>query len=389
VSRVLLVSNGHGEVAIADRIATELRALVPRADVEHLGLVGDISTRAARDVGPRRRMPSGGLIAMGNAANLLRDLRSGLLRLTLEQWRFLSDARGRYDAVVAVGDVFALFMALRASAPTVYVGTAKSVWVAPYGRFEERVMRRARAIFVRDEPTAERLRAHGIDAQAGNTIVDFSADRSSALPSGALDGFTSVVALLPGSRRHAYDDAAFLTSIFADAARERPGLGALLSIAPGIDAGRLRNALHDAGFEVRALPLDQVPFEVARGARVLARAWSGDVGPALGAVQLVLGQAGTANEAAAAAGLPVIAFDRGVDREHAWYRKRQSKLLGEALVAASGDRESAVRSVCALLDDSQRRARLGAIGRGRMGSPGASTRIARRVAEMIASGSTE
>ena len=46
------------------------------------------------EVGPRRAMPSGGLIAMGNVRNIARDLRSGLLALTLAQRAFLARARG-------------------------------------------------------------------------------------------------------------------------------------------------------------------------------------------------------------------------------------------------------------------------------------------------------
>ncbi|MBV8333484.1 MAG: hypothetical protein JO192_12150, partial [Candidatus Eremiobacteraeota bacterium] len=158
----LFVSNGHGEASIADRIALELYAIAPSATVDHLALVGDTTSDRMNDVGPRRAMPSGGLIAMGNVANIARDVRSGLLGLTLAQYRFLRAARKRYDAVVAIGDVYALAMALAAGSPTVFVGTAKSVYVAPYGPFEERILRRASATFVRDEPTARRLRERGV-----------------------------------------------------------------------------------------------------------------------------------------------------------------------------------------------------------------------------------
>ena len=38
---VLFVSNGHGEAAIADRIAAELHAIAPEATLDHLALVGE------------------------------------------------------------------------------------------------------------------------------------------------------------------------------------------------------------------------------------------------------------------------------------------------------------------------------------------------------------
>ncbi|MGC2129420.1 MAG: hypothetical protein WA629_04900, partial [Candidatus Aquilonibacter sp.] len=172
-SRLLFITNGHGEIAIADRIAQEVRALDDAIAIDHFALVGDSRSAIMREVGPRQVMPSGGLLAMGNLRNIARDVGSGLLTLTYRQRRFLKGVRGDYARVVAIGDVFALLMGLAVRAPLTYVGTAKSVRVAPYGFFERRALRRADEIFVRDAPTAQRLREQGVDARApGNVIVD-------------------------------------------------------------------------------------------------------------------------------------------------------------------------------------------------------------------------
>jgi len=137
VSRALFVSNGHGEIAIAARIAGETRGVT----CDHLALVGGAhgSGGTLHDVGPRKGMPSGGLIAMGNVRNIARDVSSGLIAHTLAQLKFLRSSRGAYDAAVAVGDVFALIMTLQARArATIFVGTAKSVHHAKYGPVERR-----------------------------------------------------------------------------------------------------------------------------------------------------------------------------------------------------------------------------------------------------------
>jgi uncharacterized protein (TIGR03492 family) len=173
VNRVLFVSNGHGEAAIAERIAHELRSLIPGVRADHLGLVGQTRHETMHEVGPRRSMPSGGLIAMGNWRNLARDFAAGLPALTWAQASFLRRARASYDAVIAVGDTYVLTMALLAHARTIFVGTAKSVRVAAYGPVEERILARAAARFVRDEPTASTLREHGLAMEpAANAIVD-------------------------------------------------------------------------------------------------------------------------------------------------------------------------------------------------------------------------
>jgi uncharacterized protein (TIGR03492 family) len=380
---ILFVTNGHGEIAIADRIAQEVRALAPAIAIDHLPLVGESRSEYMREVGPRRTMPSGGLIAMGQVRNIVADLRGGLLGLTFAQRAFLAGARGTYNRVVAIGDVFALLMALRARAPTTYVGTAKSVRVAPYGFFERRVLRRADAVFVRDEATAATLRAQRVDAQApGNVIVDlFGADDPRA--DAAAQDFAPVLAVFPGSRQSAYADARFLLEIVARVAADRPHLGALISIAPLLDPVVFAAGFHADGWIVDERADARIPFILRRDGRVYARAWRGAIGPLLARAQLVMGQAGTANEAAAASGVPVIAFERDRDRKSAWYRMRQHGLLGEALMVLPGDLAPAAAGVSALLDDAPRRARMGALGRERMGGTGGARAIARDLVERV------
>lgn len=375
--RVLFVSNGHGEVAIAARIAAEIHKIDPRITGDHLALVGDFDHPSVlRNVGPRQTMPSGGLIAMGNVRNIARDLGAGLLPHTARQWRFLGAVRGDYAAVVAVGDVFALAMALHAGAgKTVFVGTAKSVHVASYGRVEEWLIRKADAVFVRDEATARALREHDVAAHAANVIVDLQ----ESLDLGALSGrFSPMMGLFPGSRAGAYDDAVFLAAVVRRVAASQPGAGGVLSIAPGLDEATFRAAFQRDGWRVVPSAQPQEPFTLMDGVREIVRAWRGPLGAILACAAIVLGQAGTANEAAAAAGIPVVAFDRSGRRE-TWYRRRQTGLLGDALLMAPGDAAAAAAAVTSLLRDNERRSRMSRIGRERMGPPGGALMIAQEV----------
>jgi len=377
--RVLFVSNGHGEVAIAQRIAHEMP---PDFASDHLALVGgplrEGSGAPMREVGPRRSMPSGGLIAMGNVRNILRDVAAGLAGHTLAQLRFLHSVGRTYCAAVAVGDVFALLMALRARAhATMYVGTAKSVFVAGYGPLEERIIRQAHAVFVRDMPTAQRLQAHGIDARAANVIVDLYLDDPASNPDVRFD---PLIAIFPGSREAAYSDAVLLCRVLRELARRRAQLGALLSIAPSVDAARMAAHCARDGWTVRHRDDTEAPFSLYDSDREMVRAWRGSISAMLPGAAMVLGQAGTANEAAAAAGLPVVALEQ--PRAHAWYRKRQIGLLGDALMLASSDAQRAAREIMDLLDDDARRARMGATGRERMGPSGGAKAIAGEVVSL-------
>jgi len=357
---VLFVTNGHGEAAIAARIAQELRAL-GHVRTEHFGVVGErLGGGDFVDVGPQRALPSGGLVAMGNVAAFVRDLRAGFLDLFVRQIRFLRGSRGRYAAVVAVGDAYVCALARFAGGPLAYVGTAKSVHVAPYGPGERRIIGAARRIFVRDTATAAALQARGVRAEApGNVIVDLLASDERVAWEAPVR-----LALLPGSRERAYADALRLAEVVAALRASIPSLDAVLSIAPNLDPARFAPAL-------------------ARGG---VRPWTGPLGALLHDATVVVGQSGTANEAAAAQGLPVVALELSDAPREAWYRKRQMGLLGEALAIVPGDPARGAAAIKALLADEARRARMGVVGRERMGGAGGARAIAQAVAELAGAG---
>jgi len=377
VSRFLFVSNGHGEASIAERIAEDVRALDGGADLAHLPLVGSgAGERVLREVGPRRVMPSGGLVAMGNVRAFARDLRAGFPALFAGQLRFLRAAHAEFDVMLAVGDVYALGMTLVARRPTVFVGTAKSAYVAPYGPFERSLLRRAARVFVRDERTAADLRAASVDASApGNVIADLAAEAPAALP-GAWIG------LLPGSRADAYGAAVLLARVLRGLAAAGAADAALLSVAPVLDPRRFADALAADGWTIAA-GAPPMPFvATAAGARVVA--WAGPLGGLLHASRLVVGQAGTANEAAAAAGVPVVALEADGGGRHDWYRMRQRKLLGEALALVPAQPARAAAAIADLLADEGRLARMRAAGRDRMGGSGGAGRIASEALSLAA-----
>jgi hypothetical protein len=356
---VLFVTNGHGEAAIAAKIAREVRALAPLT-TEHLALVGErFGDADFPDVGPQRALPSGGLVAMGNVRAFARDMGAGWLGLFAAQLRFLRSVRARYAAVVAVGDAYAAALARTARRPWVFVGTAKSEYVAPYARIERNVVGAAARIFVRDAATAGALRRRGLRAEApGNVIVDLlGEDRRYEWP-GEIR-----IALLPGSRERAYADAERIAEIVERIAARVPGVAAVLSMAPTLDPARFA-------------PL----FERHPSIGV----WFDGVGGILAGATLAIGQAGTANEAAAASGVPVVALDLAGDRRSGWYRMRQERLLADAMAVVPGDPAAATEAIVELLNDPARLARMGAAGRERMGASGGAAAIARAIADLVA-----
>jgi uncharacterized protein (TIGR03492 family) len=381
--RFLFVANGHGETAIAARLAAEvrLRASEPLV-LDLLPLVGDGAGGAPlRIVGPHRTMPSGGLVAMGNVRAIARDLRAGFALLLARQSAFLLGARARYDLVVAVGDAYALALALIARLPTVFVGTAKSAFVAPYGPFERALLRRARRTFVRDAPTAQRLRKQHVAAEApGNVIADLVDEEA---PACASDGKKRWIGILPGSREDGYTEGVRLARILRALGTLRPEVNGLFSIAPTLEAERFARLLGDDGWDVTpgADGRASAAFEARSGPTALV-GWTGSLGSLLAASELVLGQAGTANEQAAAFGVPVVALEGPDPKRDDWYRMRQRRLLGDGLLLVPAEPAPGAAAIAALLDDRTRLQDMRAAGRARMGGRGAARTIARELLEI-------
>jgi uncharacterized protein (TIGR03492 family) len=377
---VLLVSNGYGEAAIAGYLARAIHELAPEANVEHFPLVGRVADTAdLPSVGPQARMPSGGLVAYWNLRNWARDVRAGLIGLTLRQFAFLSRQRGR-SVIVAVGDVYCAAACLTfARRPTVFVATAKSELVAGHSSLERAIARRAALVFTRDAATAAALVRSGVRARfAGNLMMDGIAGPGAQIAT-RVDALH--VAVLPGSRSDAPENAArALRRLQLIARRVAPKrVQALVSLAPSVVAADLIAACEREGATLEA---SSEPGIAARGTAgnldVLIVA--GRFGDLLRASDIVLGQAGTGNEQAAGLGKPVIASSPGGDPGRVgWYRMRQQRLLGDALAVLPDDDAAFADGVVALLADRSKLEAMAAQGRARMGGPGGSAVVAKAV----------
>ncbi|GAQ83548.1 hypothetical protein KFL_001520180 [Klebsormidium nitens] len=257
--RLLCLSNGHGEDAIAVAILKALKELAEEEDqplsIEALPLVGlgGAYVRAGiRTIGPAQMMPSGGFLYM-DRKQIVGDLQAGLMALTWEQlttlvkWTQAESTERATSALLAVGDVLPLAMAWVASkyektrrekdkggrlVPYAFVGTAKSEFyvkeldgrkLVPEKRdavekllspacvhlpWERALMSADECAFTapRDALTGEVLRTllpDGVKRRVldlGNPMMDDLA------PTGALDGVLAGyegfrrVAIMPGSR---------------------------------------------------------------------------------------------------------------------------------------------------------------------------------------------
>jgi uncharacterized protein (TIGR03492 family) len=290
--KILCLSNGHGEDAIALRILRELQQHPHPPELAVFPLVGEGQAFAqlenARVIGPVQRMPSGGFIYM-DGREFLRDIKGGLLQLTIAQFKAIrawvrsqKESGNQNLVILAVGDIVPLLFAWLSGAPYAFVGTAKSEYYlrdengplprksrgiswegwsgSVYWPWERWLMtrRRCRAVFPRDALTTETLEKFGIRAyNLGNPMMD------ELEPENPAPGFyggdaefremarSLVITLLPGSRApEAYanwqlilEAVAGILSSFAD--RKLLFLGA---ISPELNLEALRSIVELFGW---------------------------------------------------------------------------------------------------------------------------------------------
>lgn len=376
MGRILLISNGHGEDIIATAIGQKLQAL--GHGLEALPLVGRGTAyeRAGFALhGPRRQMPSGGFV-LDDPTAFLRDLRAGWLAMSLGHWQAARRVAARSEAIVAVGDLYALAVArIFGRKPTFLMQSRVSLraWRGQgrrvdraYTGLECFLMRSAVRVYPREAEGARWLRARGI-AQAeylGNPMLDAVSGEAGLEPP------PPYLLLLPGSRPDAYYS---LPRMLEACRLLRPsGLTPVVAWA-GLELSSLqtpgwaREATGKAeGVVLRLIHPDGTVVHLATGA--FRRALEG--------ARLALSTSGTAAEQAAGFGVPLVGFPTAGPQYTLPFAQAQQRMLGQALTLAEPNPETIARAGLELLSDPTRYAAAQADGRAAMGEPGGAERIA-------------
>jgi uncharacterized protein (TIGR03492 family) len=187
------------------------------------------------------------------------------------------------------------------------------------------------------------------------------------------------IALLPGSRGDATENAGFLLQaacLLSQGMSTPNRLFFLMACHPRVEIATLTSTL-SAGVwcpvAAEDLPSGSARLAGPNGVEALL------VRQAFAAVlhgsTMAVGMAGTANEQAIGLGLPLITA-AGAGNQGAAYLRMKMRYFGGAAIAAARDPAAIASAIAALLADPARRAAMAAEGRSRMGGPGASAAIA-------------
>ncbi|WP_414545847.1 lipid-A-disaccharide synthase-related protein [Nostoc sp. CCY0012] len=426
--QLLVLSNGHGEDIIAIRILHELQQQQNSPDIFALPLVGEGHAYQQLNIpliGSVRTMPSGGFVYM-DSRQLVRDVRGGLVQLTLNQikairrWVSSQKKLGNKTAILAVGDIVPLLFAAFSGTNYAFVGTAKSEYHVRdevgllsrtskaaywenfsgsiYHPWERWLMshRRCRAVFPRDSLTTEILQKWSIPAfDFGNPMMDglqpsFSSAKFYNVAAQQQETARPlVITLLPGSRApEAYNNwQVIMTTVSAlmasfqerDSILNSSGNVVFLgAIAPSLDTNILSQTIQSQRWQPHTespIPLPDpkaLIFHQKNAYLVLTQQAYNDC---LHWGDVAIAMAGTATEQFIGLGKPAIAIPGNGPQYTPAFAEAQSRLLGSSLILIDHPTK-VVQVVQSLLKNPDSLHVISENGMQRMGKPGAARRIA-------------
>lgn len=440
-AKILCLSNGHGEDAIAVRILRELQQQPNPPELAALPLVGigqaytqlpDIPI-----IGSVQPMPSGGFIYMDHH-QFWQDLQSGLLPLFFSQYKVIRRWVQQGGSILAVGDIVPLLLAWLSGGNYAFVGTAKSdyylrdekeflpqtgMWrwyggsKSIYFPWERWLMSRpqCKAVFPRDQLTAETLQGLSIRAfNLGNPMMDdlhpettqprfYKADSDSEEKQQCL-----MITLLPGSRMpEAVENWQLIVQAVACILEKfgEPGSDFvvlpgnhiqtyqqfvfLAAIAPGLNLDSFCQVLTAFNWQkTSASSQFDLPFPINEGELIFTQKNATLIltqqkfNQCLHQGHLAIAMAGTATEQFVGLGKPAIALPGNGPQFTPIFAENQSRLLGLSLIIVPAP-TAVPETLRSLLKHPDRLQLIAENGKRRLGEPGASRRIAELILQQL------
>ncbi len=395
---LLIISNGHGEDVIASQIIRELLLLGKFDNIEVMPLVGDgqifnnFISKNFKKIGFQKVLPSGGF-SNQSLKGLLNDLMDGMLIYLFKNWIELIKKPKNYK-ILAIGDLLPLFYAWSSRCEFGFIGTPKSdyTWMSGPGKsisdyyhrlkgsewdpWEMYIMKShlCKFIIVRDQITAKNLNKKKIDSQYfGNPMMDFVQDKR--IEKNLIENYLKLILLIGSRFPEAYDNLNLFLAYLTDFSFSKKCL-ILVPLSSNANMIEIENYVMKYQFvrnESSSFYLGEKSVWLKNNIILLigqnqfnSWAYLAEVG---------LANAGTATEQICGLGIPALSLPGKGPQFTKSFAKRQQRLLGGS-VTLCDSKKIFHEQLFYLLDNKELRDRQGKIGKERMGTPGASKRIA-------------
>jgi uncharacterized protein (TIGR03492 family) len=395
MTKILFISNGTGEDLNGSQVLKAVKQLAPQIELMALPVVGE--GNAYRQLGvdliaTTQSLPSRGFLYM-NQMELLKDLKAGLIGLTITQVRSLLANRHKFDLVFATGDVVVLAMAwltgcnyaaFLVSASAHYENRFDLPWLTNFLLRSPRCVK----IFCRDRFTAELCHLQGLDRAifAGYPIMDLLSTSAKDL---RLNPNQTMVAFLPGSR---LPEACANLGLMLQLALLLPEQ---IQFCAAIVPSMINELATIADSEGWHLSEDLVFSQLQNNQEIKVQCFSDAFADILNRSDLVVGMAGTAVEQAVGLGKPVIQIPGKGPQFTYRFAEAQMRLLGKSVQTISKNTfnsetlSQAASIIIKTLADREYDQICQQNGLERVGEKGGSVAIARILLQMVNLGFTQ
>jgi len=341
LSRVLFLSNGHGEDLSGSLLAEELKEKGYLVDA--LPLVGTgsfYSKKGIRIIGKTQVFRTGG-IGYTSLKGRLMEIFEGQFIYLLKMLFRLMLLRRNYDLLVVVGDVVPVFAAWLSSIPTIvylvaysshYEGSLRLPWPARQCLANDRFLR----IYSRDQLTAEDLskQLRKKVTFLGNPFMDDVLVKRAPLPI-----YKRRLALLPGSRRPELEDnislllkvvSCFPSRLFID-----NEFTIAMPLVNSLDDLVLAEIAEKEGWILRITDDLSSPNQLIKG-KYQINTYRNCFVQVIQSSDLSLAMAGTATEQVVGLAKPVVQFPGNGPQFTSSFAEAQRRLLGPTVFCVNG-----------------------------------------------------
>jgi uncharacterized protein (TIGR03492 family) len=400
--KILFVSNGHGEDHIAVKIIKRVQKIsTPTPTIHAWPMVGNGTAYRNLNIpviGVHNLLPSCGFATL-SLKLMIKDLFSGWIQVHVKQIINAIKLRKKYSFIIAVGDIVPIVVSVIARTPFFFIGCAKSSYYSflhGYTKLEKYLLKKyCHLVFPRDILTVKELKMAKVPVNfAGNPMMDDlegSGERFDIPPECKIIGF------LPGSRRDTEMNAVSLLQAAGkiNISEISEPLQFLFAVPDTFDIEFVIRSLKSKDqsewridnsqtleYKKKKVNSTIIILKVVHEKGFCALFIKNRFADVLRYSTIVVGVAGMANEQAVGLGKPLITFPtRGVMGKQ--YVRMKMQFFGPSALEVSSKPESIARAIESLLDDKEKQQEMANAGKERMGEPGASRLIAKRIVSFL------
>ncbi len=339
MTKVLLLSNGHGEDLSGALIGEALRKL--EHQVEALPLVGlgiPYKDAEIKLLSKGQEFSTGGLGYTSIKGRITELFQGQIIYLLKKIWLLLLTAN-QYDLIVVIGDVIPILAARLSGRPTVaylvaysshYEGRLKLPWPSKICLKSRHLL----GIFCRDQLTADDLtiQLNRHVSFLGNPFMDPVLNKQEQFPKCKFR-----IGLLPGSRRPELEDNLIMmlkvVNFLPEELFETQSLKTDLALVKSLNDNELETLISRHGWQI-STDTDEGPKKIVRG-RYSISVRRGSFSKVLQSSDLLLCMAGTAAEQAIGLAKPVLQMPGNGPQFTASFAEAQRRLLGPTIFCAS------------------------------------------------------